>query len=117
MQALIDHSVAWADVWTVNWCNLTASPDCTKFEVLADQFLDTTDAAASTFTSPSGIFYIELKADPLWNHEGFEVIWGPPGARVCGDGTMDPGFESCDDGNAADGIMSSPLQLCIMSLQ
>lgn len=102
-QNLIDFAeFVYEDSLAIKSCG-PADPMCRQPEPLADQWVDVTNPAASTFTVPNGTFLVELKADAAWTHEGFELIWGPPGPRVCGDGALDLGYESCDDGNSVDG--------------
>jgi hypothetical protein len=103
LQNLMDYAqYVWTDALTIETCQPT-DPMCREPEPLADQWADVTDVAASTFTVANGTFIVQMKADALWTHEGFELIWGPPGPRVCGDGAMDLGYETCDDGNTVDG--------------
>jgi hypothetical protein len=109
LQNLMDYAqYVWTDALTIETCKPT-DPMCREPEPLGDQWADVTNAAASTFTVPNGTFIVQMKADALWTHEGFELIWGPPGPRVCGDGAMDFGYETCDDGNTVDG--GPPLEI------
>ena len=116
LQALIDNNI-FSDSMVIYTCgnNDTAcamkTPVVDSTWTLADA-VDTEDVYDSTRWSESGIFLVEFQSDSFWVHDGFELVWGPDGDFVCGDGVYDAGHEDCDDGNEDDGESARALPFC-----